>query len=118
MKKRSTRIICSFCTCCAVLVFAASAKTAYVVKNDSATHNSASVGLATEANYYAAAYNTSSESITARMQAAQPGMSFSTIQSATLKSGQKATGSSGKQASSSFRLQLSGSGKGEGYVNC
>ena len=118
MKKKVARMICILCTCCAIFVFAASAKTAYVVKNDSGTYTSSAVGLAAQATYVAIGYNTSSGTVMASCQRAIPGDPYTNLNSATIGRSERFdyTSSSGPMAS--YRLKLSGTGTAEGYVTC
>lgn len=118
MKKKVMRIIYVLCACCAVFVFTASAQTAFINKPSSATVTSSPVGLAKSATYFASAYNFSPSTVTARCQAAFAGSVYSTEASFTLKAGQSSTRTDTQTKDSSFRLQLTGAGNGEGYVTC
>ena len=118
MKKKLSRIICVLCACCAVFVFTASAQTAYVVKNDSGTYNSAAVGLAASATFVADAYNTSPGNVTARCQKAIPGAAFTNITAGTVTPSNTFQYTSKPGAQASYRLQLSGPGTADGYVTC
>ena len=99
MKKKLSRIICVLCACCAVFVFTAFAQTAYVVKNDSGTYNSAAVGLAASAK-------------------AIPGAAFTNITAGTVTPSNTFQYTSNPGAQASYRLQLSGPGTADGYVTC